>query len=80
MVQNDPNDATPAMPATHAGQLPPHRQKIRRHQWPISACVARSMGKAEIAAEPKAKEALQKEWDRLKVKKVWDLDPDGVFE
>jgi hypothetical protein len=38
------------------------------------------VGKAEIALEPKAREALQKEWDRLKVKKVWDLDPNGVFE
>ena len=68
----------PAMPTKRATEKPPHRQKIRPHQWPFNACVARPVGKAEIKAQPKAKAALQKEWDRLRLKKVWDLDPKGV--
>ena len=36
------------------------------------------MGKAEIKSQPKAQAALQKEWERLRRKKVWDLDPKGV--
>ena len=42
--------------------------------------MARPVGKAEIKAQPKARAALNKEWDRLKVMTTWDLDPKGVFE
>ena len=43
------------------------------------ACVARPVGKAEIKAQPKAQEAFQKEWDRLKEKGTWRTGPnDGV--
>ena len=38
----------------------------------FNAVVARPVGKAEIAAEPEAREAMDKEWDRLREKKVWD--------
>ena len=68
------------MPATQTDELPPHRQKIGPHNWPFNACVARPVGKAEIAANPAAQAALDKEWDRLRVKKVWDVGPSGVFE
>ncbi len=80
MVQKDVQDAFPTMPVTSVTRPPPHRQKIGPHQWLVNACVARPVGKAEIALEPKAREALDKEWDLLKGKTVWDLDPDGVFE
>ena len=36
------------------------------------SCVARSVDKAEIAREPKAKAALDKEWDRLRAINTWD--------
>ena len=38
----------------------------------LAACVARPVGKREIEAEPKAQEAVRKEWDRLWKKEVWD--------
>ena len=34
--------------------------------------VARPVGKKEIEAQPKAQEAVQKEWQRLRDKRVWD--------
>ena len=80
MMNRDAKDATPEMPTKDVKFRLPHRQKIGPHQWPINACVARPVGKAEIKAQPEAQKALQKKWDRLKIKKVWDLDPKGVFE
>ena len=80
MLDEDPDDEAPAMPTKSAKQMPPHRQKFGPHLWPVNACVARPVGKAEIVAKPEAGKAFQKGWDRLKVKKVWDLDPKGGFE
>ena len=37
----------------------------------FNAVVARPVGKAEIEREQKAKDAMQKEWDRLKKIKTW---------
>ena len=36
------------------------------------ACVARPVGKKEIAGQPKARDAMEKEWKRLWDKDVWD--------
>ena len=50
-----------------------HRVKIPKQPlFPFAACVARPVNKAEIAKTPKAQEAMQKEWDRLTSKGVWD--------
>jgi hypothetical protein len=57
-----------------------HRSKYVRPLFPFPACVARPVGKAEISREPKAKEALQKEWDRLIARGVWDTNPGSVKE
>ena len=42
------------------------------------AAVARSATKKEAAGDPKAQEAMQKEWDRLRAIGTWDED--GVRE
>ena len=57
-----------------------HRDKYVRPLFPFPACVARPVGKAEISREPKAKEALQKEWGRLIARCVWDTRPEAVRE
>ena len=57
-----------------------HREKNVRPLFPFPACVARPVGRAEINRERKAQEALQKEWDRLRARKVWDIDPTAVRE
>ena len=50
-----------------------HRTKVPKQPlFPFTACVARPINKAEIAKTPKAQEAMQKEWDRLTSKGVWD--------
>ena len=49
-----------------------HRDKLSRHGPLLPACVARPVGKAEIAREPKAEEALVKEWNKLRNAGVWD--------
>ena len=39
---------------------------------PFNACVARAVNKTEMAANPKAKAAMQAEWDALRSRKLWD--------
>ena len=56
----------------------PHTKKLGLRFLPIKACVARPVGKGDIPEQPKAREALQKEWDRLQMKTVWDLNPANV--
>jgi len=49
-----------------------HRDKLPlREQYPLMGCVARPVNKKEIAMTPAAQAACQKEWDRLREKKVW---------
>eukprot|EP00969_Alexandrium_andersonii_P374167 15485572-Alexandrium_andersonii.AAC.1 len=48
------------------------RQKLVPRSFPFNACVARLVGKAEIARTPAAQVAAKKEWDRLRDKHVWD--------
>ena len=60
--------------------MPVERHRTRRHRtkiqkqplFPFPACVARPVNKAEIAKTPLAQEAMQKEWNRLTSKEVWD--------
>ena len=49
-----------------------HRIKSPETTFGVPACVARPVGKTEIAGQPKAKEAAVKEWKRLWEKDVWD--------
>ena len=51
-----------------------HREKIGQNVFPDNLCVARPVGRAEIEKTPAAKAAMQKEWDRLRSKYVWDED------
>ena len=61
----------PAMPCqTQIGAK--HRPKTHTSSFMIPACVARPVGKQEIASEPKAQAAIQKEWANLRLRKVWD--------
>ena len=49
-----------------------HREKLQTGDPLFNACVARSVGKAEIAANKSAQAALDKERDRLVKAKAWD--------
>ena len=53
---------------------PEHRPRIRLHEAIHNAAIARSVGAKEIRQEKDAREALQKEWDRLQFIKTWDED------
>ena len=65
----------PQLPCTPTKQDP--REKNPRSKWLVPAMVARPVSKAEIARNPTLKtgscsEALNKEWRRLREKRVWD--------
>eukprot|EP00972_Heterocapsa_arctica_P108132 15925184-Heterocapsa_arctica.AAC.1 len=49
-----------------------HRDKFADNIYHFNACVARLVGKAEIAGSPGANAALDSEWKRLRDKSVWD--------
>ena len=51
-----------------------HRHKASLRRWPLSAAVARPVGKKEISDNSAAKAAMDKEWNNLNSKEVWDLD------
>jgi hypothetical protein len=59
--------AMPTVPCSHE-----HRPHVVEHELPFSALVARPVSKAEVKTNPKAQEALQKEWDRLRMAGCWD--------
>ena len=65
-IIDDLYDAVPGMPTIKLPDPPPHRVKAVPRMWHCNACVARPVGKAEIRAQPKAQQALQAEWDRLR--------------
>ena len=48
-----------------------YREKLLEHAPIINALMARPVGKAEIAREPKAKEACDKQWNRLEKIRCW---------
>ncbi|CAE7497332.1 NaCP60E, partial [Symbiodinium natans] len=74
----DGKDAFPAMPTVP--HEPEHREKISSN-LPVSedevrelfALVARPVGRREILEDPKAQAALDVEWNKLMVKKAWDM-------
>ena len=53
---------------------PSHRVKVGNRWFPFNACVARPVGKAELAKAPAAQKAMDAEWQRLRDKDVWDED------
>ena len=79
-----PKFSVPAMPKMAAPATEMHRpalrelikEKIRETEFKVAielfASVARLVSKEEIARNPKAKAALDKEWENLKNKGVWD--------
>ncbi len=59
------------------GRMPRSRHKHRNkfqafNHPPFNACVARPVGKKEVAKEPAARETLDKERKRLRDIKTWD--------
>ena len=58
-------DGVPAMPVTR-GDPPEHRPIIPEHEMHFNACVARPVNKKEVASNPKALEAVLKEWRKLR--------------
>ena len=49
-----------------------HREKDGFSRCLDNLCVARPVGKVEVDRAPAAKASMQKEWDRLRSKFVWD--------
>ena len=79
-----PKFSVPAMPKMAAPAVEEHRPKLRelvkqkikelefKNALELFSLVARLVTKEEVARTPKAKEALDKEWQNLKNKGVWD--------
>ena len=78
------NFSVPAMPNNAAPAVEEHRPKLRelvkekikelefKVALELFASVARLVSKDEIARNPKAKAALDKEWENLRTKGFWD--------
>ena len=69
----DTSDA-PQMPVVKPSDKD-HRTKVPDFLLPANACAARSVTKSEMLTHPKAKAAMQLEWDRLRAQGdhgVWD--------
>ena len=76
--------SVPAMPKAAAPAVEEHRPKLRelvkekikelefKVALELFASVARLVSKDEIASNPKAKAALDKEWENLRTKGAWD--------
>ena len=77
--------SAPSRPSTYAGKTFPrmptfepsqgpreHRTRHPHRQLFLEACVARPVTKSERLTNPKAQQAVQKEWDRLRAIKCWD--------
>ena len=62
----------PGLPRRTSDDAHGHRDKLGISPYPDNLCVGRLVGKAEIEKTPAAKEAVKKEWDRLRSKYVWD--------
>ena len=69
-------DPAPAMP-TVKGLSQAHRHKLGFHEH-MYAAVARPVNAAEIRVNPEAQKSLDVEWEKLSVKKAWDLE--GIRE
>eukprot|EP00959_Pyramimonas_sp_CCMP1952_P087080 1822045-Pyramimonas_sp.AAC.1 len=63
----------PTMPR-ETTYTPAHRDEIPLSSWARPALVTRNLSKKEVAAEPRAQEALRKEYERLEKKQTWMLE------
>ena len=61
-----------AMPVDDSPKCRMHREKIVVNSIPDNLCVACPVGKADIERTLAANVAMNKEWDRLRSKDVWD--------
>ena len=50
-----------------------HRDKVAPKVLPFNAMVAKPITRKEVAKIPRAKAAMDEEWERLRKKEVWDL-------
>ena len=62
-------EVIPKMPTTP--YVPQHRPKLRP-RLPVNACVARPVTRKEVRSNPKAREVMKAEWDRLRKMGTWD--------
>eukprot|EP00959_Pyramimonas_sp_CCMP1952_P183483 3836414-Pyramimonas_sp.AAC.1 len=53
---------------------PAHRDTIPDSPWARPALVTRNLSKKEVAAEPRAQDALRKQYERLDKKQTWMLE------
>ena len=65
-------EAVPRLPCEPPNGRSGHRDKTSTSLYPDNLRAARPVGKAEIERTPAAKETMNKEWDRLRSKYVWD--------
>ena len=69
------DDSVPSMPCRRLQRKSKEGLKHRVKNQPsvaFNACVGRPVSKKEVNITPKAKAAVQAEWDRLATKKAWD--------
>jgi hypothetical protein len=70
---DDHADDVPRMPLnSDNGLYDLHRDHVPADDSFVYALVARTVGKAERMSNPRAKAALQSEWDKLRRQGVWD--------
>ena len=63
-------EAVPAMPTQTPNVA--HRPKDEEYPLPFSALVARPVAKREVEENSAARQAVLKEWDKLRAAKCWD--------
>ena len=74
-LTHDTAMAVPAMPKTQQGKRSTHREKLRRRLHNvINAIVAQPVSMKDAMRIPKAKAALQEEWNKLYAANVFNLD------
>ena len=76
---DDEHDFVPAMPTN--SWIPPHRERLSQSPFPFNVLVARPVGRKERTSNPRARESVQKEWDKLRrAGKCGCWDESGVRE
>ena len=68
----------PAMPV-HRAHKAEHREKLTESAIDFCVCVARLVGKADASCIIVTREAMCKEWARLRTKHFWDEEPSRAW-
>eukprot|EP00959_Pyramimonas_sp_CCMP1952_P112606 2354239-Pyramimonas_sp.AAC.1 len=68
-----PSVAMPTMPRG-PDYAQAHKEKLLAPSWARPALVTRNLNKRDVAAEPRAQEALRKEHERLEKKQTWMIE------